>query len=392
MISARIPENENTRLQDLQDSGLLDSPAEAEFDEIVAFASDLCNMPISLISLVDSNRQWFKARIGLNAIETNRDISFCSHAILEDHLFEVPDTLNDIRFSDNPMVVQDPSIRFYAGMPLVTSSGSRLGTLCVIDKTPRQLTEKQKFGLKVLANNVIKIAELRIKNKELYYITETQKRIISILAHDVRNPLASIKNIIDLNQSDILNTADAAEMMAMVAAQLNNTIEMVENVVNWGKLHLQFGHLQFEDFNLYKLVNRILGSEALTGVAKNNKLINEVEKGTIIHSDKQAVEFMLRNLVSNANKFTENGTITISAEQLGLKTILSITDTGVGMSDEQTKQLLNNNNNFSTTLGTKKEKGSGLGLMLVKEFIDRMDGSISVESVLDKGTRFKITL
>ena len=309
MISARIPENENTRLQDLQDSGLLDSPAEAEFDEIVAFASDLCNMPISLISLVDSNRQWFKARIGLNAIETNRDIFFCSHAILEDHLFEVPDTLNDIRFSDNPMVVQDPSIRFYAGMPLVTSSGSRLGTLCVIDKTPRQLTEKQKFGLKVLANNVIKIAELRIKNKELYYITETQKRIISILAHDVRNPLASIKNIIDLNQSDILNTADAAEMMAMVAAQLNNTIEMVENVVNWGKLHLQFGHLQFEDFNLYKLVNRILGSEALTGVAKNNKLINEVEKGTIIHSDKQAVEFMLRNLVSNANKFTENGTI-----------------------------------------------------------------------------------
>src|ERR1700753_1371320 len=121
MISAPIPQNENARLQDLQQSGLLDSPQEEEFDEIVKFASQLCNMPISLISLVDSNRQWFKARVGLEATETNRDVSFCSHAILADQLFEVKDTLKDIRFIDNPLVSDDPSIRFYAGMPLITS-------------------------------------------------------------------------------------------------------------------------------------------------------------------------------------------------------------------------------------------------------------------------------
>src|ERR1700710_2513256 len=127
MVPAKIPENENKRLQDLYDSHLLDSPQESEFDEIVKFASALCNTPISLISLVDANRQWFKARVGLNASETNRDISFCSHAILQDQLFEVHDTLEDERFSNNPLVLEDPSIRFYAGMPLVTSSGSRLG-------------------------------------------------------------------------------------------------------------------------------------------------------------------------------------------------------------------------------------------------------------------------
>jgi signal transduction histidine kinase len=391
MVSAQIPENENTRLRALYQSGLLDSPQEAEFDEIVNFASILCNTPISLISLVDSNRQWFKARVGLEAVETSREVSFCAHAILQDHLFEVHDALEDSRFRDNPLVLNQPEMRFYAGMPLVTSSGSRLGTLCVIDRAPGRLSEKQKFGLKVLANNVIKIAELRVKNKELYYLTETQKRIISILAHDVRNPLASIKNIIELKQNDILDTNDAAKMMEMVSSQLNNTIEMVENVVNWGQLHLQFGTLQLEDFDLHNLVKRIFGTESLKSIAKNNRLINNIARQTFVHSDERSLEFILRNLLGNANKFTENGTITVDIEPMGLKTKLSITDTGVGMPVEQAAKLFKNNS-YTSTLGTKNEKGSGLGLMLVKEFIDRMDGTLTVESRLNKGTRFNIII
>lgn len=391
MSSARIPENENSRLHDLYESGLLDTPREVEFDEIVELASSLCNMPISLITLIDSNRQWFKASKGIDVTETSRDVSFCSHAILQNQLFEIPDTMEDSRFSDNPFVINEPGIRFYAGMPLVTSSGSRLGTLCVLDKTPGHLTEKQKFGLKVLANNVIKITELKIKNKELHYLTETQKRIISILAHDVRNPLASIKNIIELKQSAVLTEKDAAEMMEMVAAQLNNTIEMVENIVNWGQLQLQFGRLQLEDFNLHELVERIFGSESLKSTAKNNKLINNITEGTIIHTDKQALEFVLRNLVSNANKFTGNGSITVDSLQKGIKTTLWVTDTGVGMTEEHIHKLLDNKT-YTTTLGTNNEKGSGLGLLLAKEFIDRMDGTMTVESTINKGSSFKIVI
>lgn len=391
MASAKIPENENSRLQDLYESGLLDTPEEADFDEIVELASSLCNKPISLISLIDSTRQWFKAKVGIDINETSRDVSFCSHAILQDQLFEIPDTTKDSRFSDNPFVINEPSIRFYAGMPLVTGSGSRLGTLCVLDKSPGHLTEKQKFGLKVLANNVVKIAELRIKNKELNYLTETQNRIISILAHDVRNPLASIKSIIELKQSDILNKNEAAEIMEMATVQLNNTIEMVDNIVNWGHLQLKFGRLQLEDFDLHELVKRIFGSELLKSTAKNNKLINQIEQGFVIHSDERALEFILRNLISNANKFTKNGSITIDLEQKGIKTILYITDTGVGMSDKQAGELLNDNS-YQSTLGTNQEKGSGLGLMLIKEFIERLNGSITVESTIGKGTSFKIAI
>jgi len=391
MISARIPENENTRLYDLYQSNLLDTPHEAEFDEIVKLASSICNMPISLISLVDANRQWFKARVGLNVSETNRDVSFCSHAILQDQLLEIKDTLQDTRFFDNPLVTDDPSIRFYAGMPLVTSTGNRLGTLCVIDKNPGELSDKQKFGLKVLADNVIKIAELRIKNKELYFLTENQKRIISILAHDVRNPLASIQNIIELKQTDILDANEAAEMMGMVSGQLNNTIAMVENIVSWGQMQLKFGQLNPKDFNLYEMINRIFESELLKSKEKQNKLINQTPPDAIIHTDPQALEFVLRNIISNANKFTEKGSISVNVELSGLKTILSVTDTGIGMPQEKADDLLNTNT-FNSTTGTNNEKGSGLGLMLVKEFIERMDGSLTIKSELNQGTCFKIII
>jgi len=370
--------------------GLLDTPHEEEYDEIVKFASQLCDKPISLISLIDADRQWFKARIGLEVDETSRDVAFCSHAILDDQLFEVPDASLDNRFFDNPLVTHDPSIRFYAGMPLITSGGSRIGTLCVIDKTPGELTEKQRFGLGVLANNVIKIAELRIKNKELYYLTESQKRIISILAHDVRNPLASVKNILELKQSDILDAGDAAEMIKMVTGQLNNTIQMVENVVNWGQTHLKFGQLQLTDFDLYELVERVLGSEGINSVTKGNLLLNKVMPGTIIHSDERALEFVLRNLVSNSNKFTQNGAISVEMMRNGLRTLIFVTDTGVGMPKEKAAKLFSGD--AVSALGTNKEKGSGLGLLLVKEFIDRLNGTITVESAIGKGTIFKIEL
>jgi signal transduction histidine kinase len=391
MISAKIPENESTRLNALYQSDLLDTPHEAEFDEIVKLASSICNTPISLISLVDSNRQWFKARIGLNVSETNRDVSFCSHAILQDQLFEVKDTLQDNRFFDNPLVINDPSIRFYAGMPLVTSTGNRLGTLCVIDKNPGELSDKQKFGLKVLADNVIKIAELRIKNKDLYFLTENQKRIISILAHDVRNPLASIQNIIELKQTDILDADEAAQMMGMVSGQLTNTIAMVENIVNWGQMQLKFGHLHPHDFNLHEMIDRIFDSELLKSKTKGNKLINQTQPATIINADSQALEFILRNIISNANKFTEQGIITVDMESCGLKTILSVTDTGIGMPQEKADDILNTNT-FNSTVGTNNEKGSGLGLMLVKEFIERMNGFLTIKSEISRGTCFKITI
>ncbi len=145
MQPAVPPATETERLATLRALDVLDSGPEEEFDALIKVASLVCGVPISLISLVDSERQWFKANIGLPGVsETPRDIACCAHAILDDKLFEVPDAALDARFADNPLVTDAPDIRFYAGVPIVMADGSRIGTLCVIDREPRQLNATQR--------------------------------------------------------------------------------------------------------------------------------------------------------------------------------------------------------------------------------------------------------
>lgn len=154
-VPADKPKNEAQRLKDLQDLLVLDTPSETLFDEITKLASIVCDMPIALISLVDENRQWFKANIGLKSTtETNRDIAFCSHTILQNDVFEVQDTALDYRFKNNPLVTQPPNISFYAGAPITMPTGENIGTICVIDQKPNMLTDFQKVILKGLANTV----------------------------------------------------------------------------------------------------------------------------------------------------------------------------------------------------------------------------------------------
>ena len=172
MLKPEIPANESARLSALARYEVLDTVSEQEFDDITLLASQICEVPIALISLIDGDRQWFKSSVGLDATETSRDISFCGHAIHDNALFEVSNTLNDIRFADNPLVTGAPDIRFYAGMPIINNDGLALGTLCVIDNTPHTLTSKQRDTLAVLARQVMRLLEARIASKQLLWLTD----------------------------------------------------------------------------------------------------------------------------------------------------------------------------------------------------------------------------
>jgi PAS domain S-box-containing protein len=160
-MRAALPADEEERLEALRELEILDTDPESEFDDLALIASQICGTPLSAISLIDRNRQWFKSAVGFQAKETPRDVAFCAHAILQRDLFIVPDALDDPRFSTNPLVKLDPKIRFYAGAPLRTSDGHAIGTLCVIDRTPRQLTEKQESALRALSRQVEAQIELR---------------------------------------------------------------------------------------------------------------------------------------------------------------------------------------------------------------------------------------
>ena len=166
-MSIPIPKNETKRLKVLWQYDVLDTVPEEVFDNLTDLAAKICEAPIALISLVDEKRQWFKSKVGLSVDETARDRSFCSHAIMQNDLFIVPDAAQDPRFARNPMVTSDPKIRFYAGAPLVTPDGHALGTLCIIDKVPRELRSHQKQALRILAHHVVSQLELRRHAREL---------------------------------------------------------------------------------------------------------------------------------------------------------------------------------------------------------------------------------
>lgn len=161
-MAASLPDNEAIRLRALKEYGVLDTASEQDFDDITRLASFICKTPMSLISLIDDSRQWFKARVGLEATQTAREHAFCAHAILRpSEVMVVPDAKADERFTANPLVTGDPHIRFYAGVPLVTPTGEALGTLCVLDHTPRELDPEQVEVLRALARQVISQLELR---------------------------------------------------------------------------------------------------------------------------------------------------------------------------------------------------------------------------------------
>lgn len=176
MQIAPDPQDEAARIQALREYQILDSGPEETFNDLTRLAAYICETPVAGISLIDADRQWFKSKVGITESETSRDISFCSHAIQQDGPFIVADALEDDRFKANPLVTATPHIRFYAGSPLVSPEGYKIGTLCVLDRTPRELNLQQVAALRVISNQVITLLELRRNLTVLRDVVAKQKK------------------------------------------------------------------------------------------------------------------------------------------------------------------------------------------------------------------------
>jgi pullulanase/glycogen debranching enzyme len=166
-LGVPLPANEAQRLQDLYHYQVLDTEPESTFDDLTQLAAQICQTPIAAVSLVDATRQWFKAKVGLAINETPRKVAFCAHTIVQGDLLEVPDATRDERFAANPLVVEDPHVRFYAGAPLISPAGHALGTLCVLDFTPRELSAEQKEALRTISRQVVTQLELRLEMRRM---------------------------------------------------------------------------------------------------------------------------------------------------------------------------------------------------------------------------------
>jgi signal transduction histidine kinase len=402
MIAPTIPENEIERLRNLKSYAILDTLPEKEYDEITFLASQICGTPISLISLIDENRQWFKSHLGLEATETPKEYAFCAHAINDqESILIVPDSRVDERFHDNPLVTDNPHVIFYAGIPLVTPKGYALGTLCVIDNVPRKLSETQIQSLKALSNQLVRLLDLRISlieidksRQELKELNATKDRLFSIIGHDLRGPIGGFKSLIELliSDYDLSDTSSLVEVLQAIQKTANSSYDLLENLLAWAKSQQNEIVYSPEEIELKPLVASIIDLHFELSKSKSISIVNNVTENTFIYADKNIIMTVLRNLISNAIKFSSEGQqVRISVDRNDNEQIISIEDNGVGIKPDDLAKLFKNSEHF-TTYGTNGEKGSGLGLLLCKDFVENNCGRIWAESEQGKGSCFKFSV
>jgi signal transduction histidine kinase len=398
MIIPGKPHNESERIKALRSYGVLDTLSEKEYDQLTAIASQICGCKMSLISLVDEDRQWFKARVGLDVSETAREFAFCAHAIHEPRkTLVVPDARLDNRFHDNPLVTGDPHLAFYAGVPLVNEDGLSLGTLCVLDSEPKTLTESQLNALNALAEQVMVLLELRRskmalertlgnleeKNREL-------EQFAFIAAHDLKSPLNGISSLTDVlidSHSEMLQQ----EGVCMLNA-IRGSSQQLSSLIN--------GLLDY-----YRLDSAY---QAMASPIKREELISQVMN---LFGGDSAVEFqffiqpdainthgpvllqVLLNLVGNAIKYSDKSKTIVRVEieenKEGYRVVVA--DNGAGIDSRFHDKLFEL---FETASSSDRfgKRGNGIGLATVKKLVNRIGGSIRFFSELGKGTTFEFTM
>ena len=399
-LSSYFKEEED-RLTALLNFDILDTDFEKEYDDIVKLTSYICKTPITLISLVDLNRQWFKAKVGLNVRETPRDVAFCSYAIEMEDILIVKDTHKDFRFSDNPLVKGDPKIRFYAGAQLRTSDGHALGTLCAIDREPRELSQDQIDALKTLADQVVARFELRklykdLQNqaKELHELNKTKDRIFSIVSHDLRAPFNNILGFSEILKKDIneLSKDVIREINDNIADSANSTYDLVNSLLNWSMLRFEKSEIPKSNIVLSQLFDNIFTIVSGDLYKKKITVIYNFDKDIKIHSVYQVLFSAFQNLLTNAIKYTPfGGSISIEIVKFTKSVKVIIKDSGIGMSLSKIEAILNNKKNNSE-VGTSGEEGNGLGFSIAKDFIRESGGTMKISSQTGIGTSVEVNL
>lgn len=405
-----MPSNEALRLACLRNLCVLDTVPEQRFDRLTRIAQEHFGVQMALVSLVDEDRQWFKSKQGLDAEQTSREISFCGHAILQDDIFEVPNALEDERFSDNPLVTDAPHIRFYAGAPLSTHDGFHVGTLCIIDPAPRKLTsadrrflrdvadcvqdelEKQKL-LDVMAQYEDAQTLLMLAKENAEKANLAKSEFVASMSHEIRTPLNAVLGMAQVLSKSALSDKQR-EQVGIISKAGRSLLDILNDVLDFSKIEAGCMLLDPHALNLPELLADMQAMMQVTigeGPVHLRVVLAKDVPQTII-ADALRLRQVLINLVGNAVKFTARGDIVVAVEvnhvevnQIALQ--FSVQDTGIGIAEAQQKNLFEAFTQADSST-TRRYGGTGLGLAICKRIVNLMAGDIRVHSVPGIGSEF----
>lgn len=395
---AKLPENEKQRLETLESYQIMDSLPEEDFDELTKMASQICGTPIALITLVDSSRQWFKSKLGIDVQQTPRAHAFCAHTIIDPTgVMVVSNAKEDQRFTQNPLVTGDPNIAFYAGISLLTAEGMPLGTLCVIDNVPRTLNEQQLWSLKVLGKQVIAHMELRKKllllceaNRRLAETNQFMQQFATAAAHDIKNPLSTISMSAELLTRHLNNNGDQ-KGLKLASTGLNSAkalAKLINDMLDYS-IRPEILTAQHEMIELGGFLRKTV---AMLSIPENVQ-ISYPETKIEINTSAIALHQILINLLTNSVRYNDKQTCLVKIDSVINDDIARITvsDNGIGIRKEELERIFQRNVTLNTS-DRFAQSGTGIGLATVKLLVEKLGGEISVQSTPGIGSAFSFTI
>ncbi len=394
MIIPKLPKNETQRLEAVIQYDLLDTLPEVDYDNITRLISSICNVPISLITLLDQDRNYFKSHYGVSFQDSPRDISFCAHAIVSDEpIFIIEDARIDERFMQNPLVLQAGAV-FYAGVTLKNPQGYSLGALCIFDHQPRILSEAQKEALVILGKQVVNLMELRRQNmrlesakKQLTQHNLELKNFASHVSHDLKSPLANIISLTDFLKEDLTGTISksSAEYLGYIEESAFILKDYIDGILKHYQADEHFAEKK-EDLKLSELCEEI--QQLL--LSKNDVLECD-GSDAILNINKSALTQILMNLVDNALKYNDK-----NQRKVNIKYIddyknhkFLVSDNGIGIGKDQQDTIFNL---FTTIPHDNIKSGTGIGLNIIKNLATKLNGNISITSEVGAGSVFTLTI
>lgn len=345
--------------------------------------------------MIDPNRQWFKSKVGIDTEETIMDMAFCAHAIHQKEIFEVPDTLQDKRFFDNPLVTSAPNIRFYAGTPLVSPDGHTIGTLCVIDDKPNKLTKEQRQALEVLGRSVISQMELRQEIKALKQANEHKTEFLSNMSHKRRTPLNAIIGFSRLMLDDIKHQklpVKFSEYLGHIDYSDRRLLSVVNSVIDLNDIEAGMMQVQLELTCIIEFIKDLEGMLTITAIEREVTFSVYVSNKLTTHLviDQAKASQIIINLVHNAIKFTDSGKwlkveFFINYDNL----VFTVAEQGVGISSIDKTKLFAK---FQQVGQAKSSQVSGLGLSITQGLVELLGGTTKVLNTLGLVCIFKVIL
>lgn len=394
MLIPKLPSNEQQRLLAVSEYNLVDTLPEEDYDNISKLVATICNVPITLITILDRNRNFFKSHHGISLQESPRDISFCAHAILSDEpIFIIEDARVDERFMQNPLVLQAGAV-FYAGVTLLNPDGYSIGALCVFDHEPRVLSDSQKEALVILAKQVVNLMELRKQNirlelaqKSLIQHNIELRNFASHVSHDLKSPLANIMSLTYFLKDDM--QGKLSESSAEYLGYIEESAVILKDYIDGILKHYQADELlkdQKENVTLSELCGEIQHLLLAKGDLLECHGVDE-----ILNINKSALTQILINLVDNALKYNDK-----SQRKVNIKYVddlqnhkFLISDNGIGINEDEHENIFNL---FTTISHDTIKPSTGIGLNTVKNLAAKLNGNISVTSEVGVGSVFTLTI